>query len=67
MEQYKDDADRPRVPVILKKEINPVDTQITELEEKLKQQASEMERIHRELGRMKNHINMLSQAMGNVR
>lgn len=67
MEQYKDDADRPRVPVILKKEINPVDTQITELEEKLKQQASEIERIHRELGRMKNHINMLSKAMGNVR
>lgn len=63
MEQYKDDADRPRVPVILKKEINSVDT----LEEKLKQQASEIERIHRELGRMKNHINMLSKAMGNVR
>jgi len=67
MEQYKDDADRPRVPVILKKEINPVDTHITELEEKLKQQASEIERIHRELGRMKNHINMLSKAIGNVR
>lgn len=67
MEQYKDDADRPRVPVILKKEINSVDTQFTELEEKLKQQASEIERIHRELGRMKNHINMLSKAMGNVR
>lgn len=67
MEQYKDDADRPRVPVILKKEINSVDTQFTELEEKLKQQASEIERIHRELGRLKNHINMLSKAMGNVR
>jgi predicted RNase H-like nuclease (RuvC/YqgF family) len=67
MEQYKDDADRPRVPVILKKEINPLDTRIAELEEKLKQQASEIERIHRELGRMKNHINMLSKAMGNVR
>jgi predicted RNase H-like nuclease (RuvC/YqgF family) len=67
MEQYKDDADRPRVPVILKKEINPLDTRITELEEKLKQQASEIERIHREHGRMKNHINMLSKAMGNVR
>lgn len=67
MEQYKDNTDRPRVPVILKKEINSVDTQFTELEEKLKQQASEIERIHRELGRMKNHINMLSKAMGNVR
>ena len=67
MEQYKDDADRPRVPVILKKEINPIDTRIAELEEKLKQQVSEIERIHRELGRMKNHINMLSKAMGNVR
>ena len=67
MEQYKDDADRPRVPVILKKEINPLDTQVTELEEKLKQQASEIERIHRELGRMKNHINILSKAISNVR
>ena len=67
MEQYKDESDRPRVPVILKKEINPLDTRIAELEEKLKQQASDIERIHRELGRMKNHINMLSKAMGNVR
>ena len=67
MEQYKDDSDRPRVPVALKKEINPLDTRITELEEKLKQQASEIERIHREHGRMKNHINILSKAIGNVR
>ena len=67
MEQYKDESDRPRVPVILKKEINPIDTRIAELEEKLKQQAGEIERIHRELGRMKNHINILSKAIGNVR
>ena len=67
MEQYKDESDRPRVPVPLKKEINPLDTRVTELEEKLKQQAGEIERIHREHGRMKNHINMLSKAIGNVR
>ena len=67
MEQYKDESDRPRVPVILKKEINPIDTRIAELEEKLKQLASEIERIHREHGRMKNHINILSKAIGNVR
>lgn len=67
MEQYKDESDRPRVPVILKKEINPIDTRIAELEEKLKQQANEIERIHREHGRMKNHINILSKAIGNVR
>ena len=67
MEQYKDESDRPRLPVILKKEINPIDTRIAELEEKLKQQAGEIERIHRELGRMKNHINILSKAMSNVR
>lgn len=67
MEQYKDESDRPRVPVLLKKETNSFDSGVAELEEKLKQQASEIERIHRELGRMKNHINILSKALGNVR
>jgi septal ring factor EnvC (AmiA/AmiB activator) len=67
MEQYKDESDRPRVPIILKKESNPVDTQISALTEKIKQQENEIERINRELGRMKNHINILSKAISNVR
>jgi septal ring factor EnvC (AmiA/AmiB activator) len=67
MDQYKDESDRPRVPITLKKEINPVDTRIASLEEKIRQQDNEIERILRELGRMKNHINILSKAITNVR
>ena len=67
MEQYKDDPDRPKVSIVQKKESNPLDSRIVELENKVHSQSNEIEKLYRELGRMKNHINILSKALSNVR
>lgn len=68
MEQYKDNPDRPKVtPVIPKKESNPLESKVSELEEKLRYQDNEIQRLYREIGRMKNHINLISKAFNNAR
>ena len=67
MEQYKDDPDRPKVTPVPRKESNPLESKVSELEEKIRHQDNEIQRLYREIGRMKNHINLISKAFNNAR